>query len=85
MVFGQLFQKGQKFGKIFQDATRKFSNLYDRAQQIPEVKAKLDEFNVPQIIEKGKQAFGVGQDLIGNFKQLLNLGREGVGLLRPMR
>lgn len=83
MVFGQLFPSVvSRFGSLFQKAPAKFGELYKRAEAIPEVKAKLEQYKVPEAIEKGKEAFKVGKDIYGGLRSLYDIGKEALGLFK---
>ena len=86
MVFGQIFPGlVSRFGGLFQKAPAKFGELYKRAEAIPEVKRFLEEKRVPEAIEKGKEAFRVGKEVASGLKNLLDIGKQAVGLFKnPM-
>lgn len=75
-MFGNIFSSApSRFGSILQDVKSRFGNLYEKAQQIPAVKAKLEEFKVPEFIQTGKQAIEAGRGLASSLRQLYGLGR----------
>lgn len=70
MVFGQIFSSptAQKFGSIFSRAAQKLGDIYKQAEQVPEIKKTLDKYNIPGIIEAGKQAYEQAKQTVGDIQ-----------------
>jgi hypothetical protein len=82
MVFGALFPKVSNFGKLFSDATSKFSNFYNKAIQNPEIKEALEKRNIPQVIENAKSAYNTSRQIFGGLSNLFNLAKDTRGQLQ---
>ncbi len=83
MVFGQLFKRVGSFGNLgnlLSQGVAKLGQLYKRAEQVPEIKAKLEQYKVPEFIEKAKQAYGIGKDVYSGIQQLRDVGQSAYGL-----
>lgn len=76
-MFGSLFSgTPARFGTIFQDIRSKLGNIYQRAQEIPAVKAKLEEYKVPQFLQTAKQVGEAGKGVVSGLRQLYGLGQS---------
>lgn len=82
MVFGSLFPNVSKFGKLFSDATSKFSNFYNKAIQDPTIRQEFEKRNIPQLVENAKSGYNTAKQIFGGLSNLYNLAKDTRGQLQ---
>lgn len=83
MVFGQVFaQTPSRFGSIFQNLGQKLGTIYSKAQEDPNTMALLQKYNVPELVERGKNIISGISDIASSIGKTVGDVKGAFGLAK---